>query len=121
MDLELLSRTLSEIGEPRYRNRQVWAWLARGADSYEAMSDLSAALRAHLAEHVPLSTLTVEREERARDGTVKALLRTAERHAVESVLMRYLDGRRSLASRRSPAARLRARSVPPDGCASRAI
>ena len=96
MDLELLSRTLSEIGEPRYRNRQVWAWLARGADSYAAMSDLPAALRARLAEHVPLSTLTLEREERARDGTVKVLLRTAEQHAVESVLMRYSDGRRSL-------------------------
>jgi 23S rRNA (adenine2503-C2)-methyltransferase len=96
MDLELLSRTLGEIGEPHYRNQQVWAWLARGADSYEAMSDLPAALRARLAEHVPLSTLILEREERARDGTVKALLRTAERHAVESVLMRYVDGRRSL-------------------------
>jgi 23S rRNA (adenine2503-C2)-methyltransferase len=96
MDLELLNRTLSEIGEPHYRNRQVWAWLARGADSYGAMSDLPAALRARLAEQVPLSTLVLEREERARDGTVKALLRTAERHAVESVLMRYVDGRRSL-------------------------
>jgi len=60
------------------------------------MSDLPAALRARLAERVPLSTLILEREERARDGTVKALLRTAENHAVESVLMRYVDGRCSL-------------------------
>jgi 23S rRNA (adenine2503-C2)-methyltransferase len=32
----------------------------------------------------------------AGDGTIKALLRTGERHAVEAVLMRYRDGRRSL-------------------------
>jgi 23S rRNA (adenine2503-C2)-methyltransferase len=40
--------------------------------------------------------LTVEREEQARDGTLKALFRTHDGHPVEAVLMRYRDGRRSL-------------------------
>ena len=96
MDLELLSQTLEAAGEPRYRREQVWAWLARGAASYEEMSDLPVTLRAALAERVPLCTLRVESEARASDGTVKALLRTADGHAVETVLMRYRDGRRSL-------------------------
>ena len=43
-----------------------------------------------------LSTLELEREARASDGTVKALLRTARGNPVEAVLMRYRDGRRSL-------------------------
>jgi 23S rRNA (adenine2503-C2)-methyltransferase len=96
MDRDLLRETLERWGEPAYRRRQVWAWLARGAASYAEMTDLPAPLRARLEEHVPLSTLTLEREERASDGTVKALLRTARGNAVEAVLMRYRDGRRSL-------------------------
>jgi 23S rRNA (adenine2503-C2)-methyltransferase len=45
---------------------------------------------------VPLSSLTVVDEAHAADGTVKALLNTADGRPVEAVLMRYRDGRRSL-------------------------
>jgi 23S rRNA (adenine2503-C2)-methyltransferase len=60
------------------------------------MSNLPAALRERLESQVPFSTLELEREEHARDGTVKALFRTLDRHPVEAVLMRYRDGRRSV-------------------------
>src|SRR5581483_11689339 len=53
-------------------------------------------LRARLAEKVPFSTLTVERDALSRDGTVKTLFRTADGKPVEAVLMRYRDGRRSI-------------------------
>ena len=96
MDLELLERTLADAGEPAFRARQVWSWAARGADGYEAMTDVPAALRARLADEVPFSTLTVVEQAHARDGTVKSLFHTADGRAVEAVLMRYGDGRRSL-------------------------
>jgi 23S rRNA (adenine2503-C2)-methyltransferase len=96
MDLDLLDERLRARGEPPFRARQVWRWVARGAASYEAMTDLPAGLRGELAEEVPLSTLTVEREARSRDGTVKALFRTHDGRPVEAVLMRYADGRRSV-------------------------
>lgn len=96
MDLELLDRALAERGEPSFRARQVWRWLARGAASYEEMTDLPARLRAELARDVPLSVLELEREALARDGTEKALFRTHDGRPVEAVLMRYRDGRRSL-------------------------
>lgn len=96
MDLELLDRALAERGEPSFRARQVWRWLARGAASYEEMTDLPARLRAQLARDVPLSVLELEREALARDGTEKALFRTHDGRPVEAVLMRYRDGRRSL-------------------------
>src|SRR5207253_220526 len=51
---------------------------------------------ARLAERVPFSTLVVEHEALAKDGTVKALFRTRDGHPVEAVLMRYRDGRRSI-------------------------
>ena len=96
MDLALLERTLAEQGEPAYRARQVWEWTARGATSYEDMTTLPKALRATLAESVPFSTLEVVTERESKDGTIKALFRTADGHPVEAVLMRYRDERRTL-------------------------
>src|ERR671930_485027 len=96
MDLELLERTLAEAGEPAFRARQVWRWAANGAHGYDEMTDLPAALRAHLADAVPFSTLELVREAHASDGTVKALFHTTDGRAVEAVLMRYRDGRRSV-------------------------
>jgi 23S rRNA (adenine2503-C2)-methyltransferase len=96
MDREFLEQTLTELGQPAYRARQVWEWASRGAASYDEMTTLPSALRAQLAEFVPLSTLAVERESEARDGTVKTLFRTHDGHPVEAVLMRYRDGRRSV-------------------------
>src|SRR5947209_12911879 len=96
MDFELLSSTLEDLGEPAFRARQVWRWAAHGATGYEAMTDLPTRLREALADAVPLSTLTLEHEAHASDGTVKALFSTSDGRPVEAVLMRYRDGRRSL-------------------------
>ena len=82
--------------QPSYRTRQVWGWAARGATSYDEMSNLPAALRERLAERVPFSTLTVADQATSRDGTVKVLFHTHDGRPVEAVLMRYKDGRRSI-------------------------
>jgi 23S rRNA (adenine2503-C2)-methyltransferase len=96
MDLEALERTLAELGEPAYRARQVWRWTSQGAADYASMTDLPAGLRAALSERVRFSTLTVEREQQARDGTIKTLFSTHDGRPLEAVLMRYRDGRQSL-------------------------
>jgi 23S rRNA (adenine2503-C2)-methyltransferase len=96
MDLALLERTLAGHGQPAYRAGQVWEWTAGGAAGYDAMTNLPRALRDELKAAVPFSTLTVETEREARDGTVKTLFRTHDGHPVEAVLMRYRDGRRTL-------------------------
>jgi 23S rRNA (adenine2503-C2)-methyltransferase len=96
MDLALLETTLADLGEPAYRARQIWKWTAQGAGGYDAMSDVPLRLREALTTSVPLSTLTVERESHARDGTVKTLFHTHDGRPVEAVLMRYRDGRRSI-------------------------
>jgi 23S rRNA (adenine2503-C2)-methyltransferase len=96
VDLTLLEATLRERGEPTYRAGQVWAWTARGASGYEAMTNLPRVLREALGATVPFSTLAVVTQRQSRDGTVKTLFRTADGHPVEAVLMPYRDGRRSL-------------------------
>jgi 23S rRNA (adenine2503-C2)-methyltransferase len=94
VNLDLVADTLAE--EPTYRTGQVWAWAARGASSYDEMTNVPARTRAVLAERVPFSTLELVHEARSADGTVKALFHTAEGHPVEAVLMRFRDGRRSV-------------------------
>src|SRR3954453_19309335 len=97
MDLELLERTLADHGEPTYRAQQVWHWAARGATSYDEMTDLPAPLRTALTTEVPLSSLQLRHEAHARDRTIKALFETSnDQRPVEAVLMRYRDGRNSL-------------------------
>ena len=96
MDLELLQRTVAELHQPSYRTRQVWRWAAQGADGYAAMTDLPLELRSALRERVPFSSLTVRHQAHASDGTVKALMDTADRRPLEAVMMSYRDNRRSL-------------------------
>jgi 23S rRNA (adenine2503-C2)-methyltransferase len=96
MDLTSVQHKLEELQEPAYRVRQVWRWAAQGAAGFGSMTDLPVRLRSALEEAVPFSTLSVESEAHARDGTVKALFRTHDNRPVEAVLMRYRAGRRSL-------------------------
>jgi 23S rRNA (adenine2503-C2)-methyltransferase len=96
MDFDLVARTFEQLGEPSYRSKQVWKWVAGGARTYDEMTDLPQRVRSALTSEVPFSTLVLEQESSARDGTVKALLRTDDGRPVEAVLMRYRDSRRSL-------------------------
>jgi 23S rRNA (adenine2503-C2)-methyltransferase len=96
MDFGLLERNLADLGQPAYRARQVWRWAAQGARGYDDMTNLPLGVRNALSEAVPFSSLTVQQEAHARDGTVKALLHTADGRPLESVLMVYRDGRNSL-------------------------
>jgi 23S rRNA (adenine2503-C2)-methyltransferase len=96
VDRSLLASTLADAGEPDYRASQVWEWVARGARSYEQMTNLPSGLREHLVASVPISTLATVEEARSDDGTVKTLFHTADGRPIEAVLMRYRDGRRSV-------------------------
>src|SRR5690242_19295349 len=84
MDLELLDQALAANGQPSFRARQVWEWVARGAAAYEQMTNLPGPLREWLGEHVPFSTLRLRVERRASDGTAKALFATADGRPLEA-------------------------------------
>ncbi|MFZ0041526.1 MAG: 23S rRNA (adenine(2503)-C(2))-methyltransferase RlmN [Solirubrobacteraceae bacterium] len=96
MDFDLLQEHLDDLGQPAYRAGQIWSWAARGVASFDEMTNLPLELRARLAGGVPFSSLSVENEAHASDGTIKVLFRTGDGRPLEAVLMRYRDGRRSL-------------------------
>ena len=90
---EELSAQLKELGEPQYRAKQVFAWLSRGAESFEEMTDLSKQLRAKLDSRYFLAPPRVERKQVSReDGTIKYLWGLADGNAIETVVMRYHHG-----------------------------
>jgi 23S rRNA (adenine2503-C2)-methyltransferase len=94
VNLDLLDQALAD--QPSYRARQVWEWAARGAASYDEMTNLPAGLRSALEERVPFSSLEAIGESLAKDRTLKVLFRTQDGKRLEAVLMRYRDGRRSV-------------------------
>ena len=81
-----LEALLAELGQPRYRARQVFHWLhARGATRWDQMTDLPAALRLELAERLDLAPGTVVADQRSVDGTRKLLIRLCDGQTIEAV------------------------------------
>lgn len=79
---------LADRKQPAYRARQIWQWLfPKRAASFAEMTNLSAALRAQLAEDFVISRLPILREAVSADGTRKFLFGLAEGHSIEAVLI----------------------------------
>ncbi len=98
MTRDELEEFATHLGEPRYRGRQIAHWLyQRGATSFSEMTDLPAPLRARLAEEAQGTSLTPLTSVTADGGdTIKYLLQLSDDATVETVFMRYQDGRRSV-------------------------
>ena len=91
-----LEAIAERLGEPRYRGRQIARWLYGRGAGIEAMTDLPQALRARLGAAGRVSVPALRRTLDAADGSArKYLVALADGQAVECVLMRFDDGRRS--------------------------
>lgn len=97
MDQMQLADYLAELGQPRFRARQVWEWIyKRFAGDFETMSNLPRELRARLATEATIAPLTLVTEIVSRDrDTVKSLFQLHDGQTIEAVLMLY-DERRTL-------------------------
>ncbi len=88
-----LEAEFKQLGLPTFRAKQVFKWLGRGVRSFEEMTDLSATLRAQLAECYAIPCLTLlRRQESQIDGTIKFLWELPDGESVETVFMRYRHG-----------------------------
>ncbi len=93
MNLQEIETLLLDMGEKKFRAKQVFSWLHRGVRSFDEMSNISRELRNKLAEACVLMPPQVERkQESQRDGTIKYLWRLSDGNCVETVLMRYHYG-----------------------------
>jgi 23S rRNA (adenine2503-C2)-methyltransferase len=77
-----------DIGEKPYRARQLMQWIhRRGVDRFDAMTDLSNALRSRLALLANVTLPEVITEQASADGTIKWLFESGAGQAVESVFI----------------------------------
>ncbi len=96
IDLKDLTQTEFEQlmiawGQAPFRARQVQKWLYKGITDFEAMTDVSKAVRDLLREKTTLSQLTVVARQRAADGCEKFSFRLADGEVIESVLIPETD------------------------------
>ena len=90
---EEIAAAHAEMGQPKYRAKQIFQWLARGVTSFDEMTNLSKVLRAALSEQFYISKLEMLRKQvSAIDGTIKYLWQLGDGNAVETVVMHYKHG-----------------------------
>lgn len=88
-----LEEFIKGLGEPAFRAKQIFSWIARGASSFDDMTDISKKLRAELANAAYLSSVKIEKKfVSAIDGTRKYLVRLDDGNMVECVAMFYKHG-----------------------------
>lgn len=88
-----LEKFIIDIGEPKFRCRQIFTWISRGVNSFDEMTDISKSLRTKLAELSYLSTAVIDKKYVSKlDGTRKYLVRLDDGNMVECVAMFYKHG-----------------------------
>lgn len=79
----------------KFRGMQIFKWIARGADSFDKMTNLSKEVRASLSEKAVLRSSSISQVLKDPDGTVKLQITLRDGRAVETVLLTDRDGRKT--------------------------
>lgn len=90
-----LEAILKEMGQPRFRAKQVYDWLwKRGAHDFSEMTNLPKDLRQQLQERFAIRPIVEDKVQRSADGTIKSRFRLHDGHLIESVLIPVPDENR---------------------------
>lgn len=83
-----LETYFEQIGEKKFRAKQVYEWLwTKAVQHFDEMTNISKDLRRKLAEEFELPGLTVDTVQESTDGTIKTRFKTHDGHLVEGVLI----------------------------------
>lgn len=92
-ELNELKTILGNMGEASYRAGQIFAWLYKGAESFEEMKNIPMALRERIGEEYSTGALHPSLVQVSKiDGTRKYLFELEDGNAIESVFMKYKYG-----------------------------
>lgn len=93
MTLEELEQMLLDMGQQRFRAKQIFKWVNSGIKSIDDMTNISKQLRQELSEVSKISRIKlVDKLESKLDSTVKYLFELEDGNIIESVLMEYKYG-----------------------------
>lgn len=93
MTMTEMEDLLVSCGQPKFRGKQIFSWIYKGAVSLDEMSNLPKDLREKLKEKVFIENLQIKQIQKSqRDGTRKYLFGLRDGSAIESVYMQYNHG-----------------------------
>jgi 23S rRNA (adenine2503-C2)-methyltransferase len=88
LTLDEVEQLVASAGERSYRARQILHWVhARGAESFDQMRDLPAALRSYLKQNFTIGHPISSFISRSSDGTRKLLIHLDDSEEIESVII----------------------------------
>lgn len=88
LSLEALQEMVVELGQPKFRAKQIYHWLwKKRASSFQEMSNLPKVLLEQLEEQFQILPVSVQDEQHSTDGTVKSAFVTHDNKVIEGVLI----------------------------------
>lgn len=98
--IRLIDLTLAEVeklildmGQPKFRAKQIFEWIQKGAESFDDMPNIPKALREELSAKAYIGAVKIcEKFVSKIDETRKYLLELSDGNFIESVLMKYEYG-----------------------------
>ncbi len=94
LSLKELEESILQLGEKRFRAKQIWQWLhVKKVRNFDEMSNLSAQFRCELSDVFCIKSLIVAKRLASNiDNTVKYLYKLPDGNHIETVLMEYNHG-----------------------------
>jgi 23S rRNA (adenine2503-C2)-methyltransferase len=93
MDIKELEQMLQDMGQQKFRAKQIFSWVAKGATDFDEMTDLSKQLREEMKLFARVSGLNIRKKlVSSIDDTSKYLFELHDNNIIESVLMKYAHG-----------------------------
>ncbi|GAE86847.1 ribosomal RNA large subunit methyltransferase N [Acetivibrio straminisolvens JCM 21531] len=93
MTIEELENMMAEMGQQKFRAKQIFQWVNKGIKDIDEMTNLSKELREQLREKAYINRFEIIKKFVSRiDGTIKYLFRLKDGNIIESVLMKYMHG-----------------------------
>ncbi|MBR5535928.1 MAG: 23S rRNA (adenine(2503)-C(2))-methyltransferase RlmN [Clostridia bacterium] len=90
---EELTEYFVNMGEPAFRAKQVFSFIAKGTESIDDLTTLSKSLREKLKKDCEIYLPVIERKLVSKiDGTIKYLLKLNDSNVIETVAMSYHHG-----------------------------
>ena len=88
-----LEALLKDLGEPKFRTKQIFSWIMKGVEDFDEMTNISKGTRQKLMEVSFISKLKIKEKYISKlDGTVKYLFELDDGNCIETVVMRYKHG-----------------------------
>ena len=93
MEYAQLEEFLKELGEPKFRAKQIFGWLSLGVTEFSQMTNISKKTQEKLMEKAYISKLVIKEKYISKiDGTVKYLFSLDDGNCIETVVMEYKHG-----------------------------